>query len=601
MSNKYDIDVSCLRYIVPFKYKGTFEEASSIIEKQKNDKIKTDEKTGEKYVDEEFLWERKKATIAGSESDLYAYVKDELRFEENGTIVLDNKVGCEWIFVGSKTSSKKNGHGIKQLYYYSEGLQNNKDNQTEIWNLPKEIKLSISDIGLCLYRNGLGFLWYEIKLPEQECDSEMLILLQNRIRELNWSKAALFWEKQVNEPRFGLVLNEKNGHKTYLSPFSFGHWVNEMISILDVTYFAERNSAYIDMVNNSMKGLCRIRKEIICQKTDEFALEDKNVQEKLPDKALLFTYGVFDNKSINATQDDKKRLTYFISKGYKPSHHVSDEVSEMIKNPFDEVFWYATQEGAAYLAWPVEDNKEVFCSYISNKVKNDYYTLYLKVLYQSYSLLIYAEKIQDEVSANATCLEKLRDSKITQLFGEIHLFLAKSMATSVSHIHHQSEFYVYLKKQLRIHDDVKSVTAGLSALESLQRELRYKEEKNRIEEERKEEKKREKEEEQKREEVEEREKKSEKKLQAIMGLLALFAIPSAFTDFNDFINAKVYNGLVTQFKLNAQMTEKVCWYIICVISLLAIVVSVKSVLVYVVWDTLKNGVKKIKKIFRKTS
>ena len=129
------------------------------------------------------------------------------------------------------------------------------------------------------------------------------------------------------------------------------------------------------------------------------------------------------------------------------------------------------------MSWPDKDNEEFYTGTILGKIKAGYFTLYLKTLYQSFSLLIYAEKIQDEILAvKEKYLTESSDSSIMELFGEINLFLAKSMATSVSHIHHQSEFYVYLKNQLRIHDDVKSVTSGLSALDMLQREREQREE-----------------------------------------------------------------------------------------------------------------------------
>lgn len=119
------------------------------------------------------------------------------------------------------------------------------------------------------------------------------------------------------------------------------------------------------------------------------------------------------------------------------------------------------------MAWVDEDNKEVFKSLIPSKVRTDYFALYMKILYQSFSLLLYAEKIQTNILASSEkYIAEPLDKKITNLFGEINLFLTKSMATSVSHIHHQSEFYVYIKKQLRIQDDVESLTLGLNALDT---------------------------------------------------------------------------------------------------------------------------------------
>ena len=88
----------------------------------------------------------------------------------------------------------------------------------------------------------------------------------------------------------------------------------------------------------------------------------------------------------------------------------------------------------------------------------------------------------------------------------------------------QSEFFIYLKKQLHVHEDVKSVTSGLDAVNSLLQETHREE----------------REEKDKREQqewrlAEARERKSDNKLQAIMGLLAFLGIGSAFVDWFDFL------------------------------------------------------------------
>ena len=94
--------------------------------------------------------------------------------------------------------------------------------------------------------------------------------------------------------------------------------------------------------------------------------------------------------------------------------------------PFEDVFWYATKEGVAYIAWADEDNEKVFTKVIPGKIRRDYFALYLKVLYQSYSLLIYAEKIQSEISADTrSYLNEYMNQDIEKLFVAVsytHLF-----------------------------------------------------------------------------------------------------------------------------------------------------------------------------------
>ena len=78
--------------------------------------------------------------------------------------------------------------------------------------------------------------------------------------------------------------------------------------------------------------------------------------------------------------------------------------------------WYATQEGAAYISWPENDNLEVFTSLIPSKMRVDYFTLYMKNLYQSFSLLLYAEKIQKEIPAVQIRQEREENNRISELF-----------------------------------------------------------------------------------------------------------------------------------------------------------------------------------------
>lgn len=574
MSDLYDVNSSCLRYVVPFKYEEPFEEALTKVENQQEEKSTQDKKTGETKIKEKILWERKKATLDGPESDLYAYVRNEIRFEDDSETLSENKIGCEWILRGSEASSEKNGHGIKQLLYYPDGLKKNKNNKEEKWDIPEGMNISISNVGLLLFRNGLGFFWYEIKLPQEGFNSNLLKSFQNVIRELNRGDESLLWEKQKSKPNYGMVISENNGYKTYISPFSFGHWVNESIHFINVSYMAERKNAFSNMIKKSMAGLKEVRNEIVCLQKDS----DKD-GANLPDKAILFTYVSFAASDTNDSVENKYSLIFHIANGYKDSYHLSDEVSEEIKRPFDDAYWYATQEGAAYLVWPGFDNKEVFDSLIPSKVRTDYFALYLKTLYQSFSLLIYAEKIQAEISAvNGKYLVEPLDKRITELFGEINLFLTKSMATSVSHIHHQSEFYVYLKKQLRIHEDVKSVTAGLNALDILQREQRKREESKRVQEAWQEEQRRDREAQAERVAREEREKKSDGKIQAIMGLFALLGISSALVDCFDFIGKfDPKNGDFWDLVCSTQGWEIAFFVVIGIISVIAIVVSVKAI------------------------
>jgi hypothetical protein len=310
--------------------------------------------------------------------------------------------------------------------------------------------------------------------------------------------------------------------------------VQELLGALEigVRYFAERKSAWNSILK---KSGC--------------AADDGQKETRMaPDKAILFSY-----YALRASGEDDPRergaLAYELTNGYNDRYCCSDETLAAMKHPFGNVIFYATQEGAAYLAWIDEKSRQVFGSTIYTKVKNDYFTLYLKVLYQSFSLLIYAQKIQAEISVNQgkKSGSSLSES-MTGLLEEINLFLAKSMATSVSHIHHQSEFYVYLKQQLRIHEDVKSVTAGLDALDTLQKEQN-----------------------------EQRERESDNQISAIMGLFALLGISSALLDCFDFITRFCGGETWAELSSGARCVELIFMLLIAMVGLAAIWFAVRAI------------------------
>ena len=563
MSVNYDVHTTCLRYVVPFKFEDAFEDALKKIGEQKEvkkNKVRT-------------LWERRTIEKERAESDLYGYIKDEFHFLDDDEMLSGEKLGAEWIFWRSDEASSKDGQRVKELLYFPEGLKKKKDDKSADWAIPESWNVTVSNLGLMLFRNGLGMVWYELKVHQNSIKSDQLKTFQNVIRELSRSMASVVWEKQKEEPEFGVVLSEKNGFKTYISPFSFANWINDIVGFLKVRYLAERKYSYSKMIKNNMNALKGLRNEVVKR---EETIKDRYSYS--PDKAILFSYVSFGQSEDVDSRNDKYSLAYHLTNGYKDSYHYSAEISNEIKSPFDDVYWYATQEGAAYLAWVSEDNKEVFESLIPSKVRTDYFALYMKILYQSFSLLLYAEKIQTNISAvNEKYIAEPLDKRITELFGEINLFLTKSMATSVSHIHHQSEFYVYIKKQLRVQDDVESVTAGLNALDAIQREQRQREENKRIQEAWQEEQRRDREAQEARLAREEREKKSDGKIQAIMGLFALLGISSALVDCFDFISKFDPAGDFWSLISVTQGIEIGFFVVVGIISLIAIYFSVKAI------------------------
>lgn len=561
MNHDQALDASCFRYVVPFQFDLHFENAVTLTDGQFI--------CGTEFSPPKPKWLRVVAGKKKAESDLYNYIRNETCFDSERGPLREDRYGCSWLYYGSDESSMRDGQHIFELRYFPNSTSNRLD-------LSRTLDLSVRNVGLTLYRNGIGLIWYEIKMPK-ELRSDEVQLLQYRIRELN--REIWFWRKVNTEPSFGFVsevINTKANRiiKKYLEPFSIGFWINQELSFLSVKFIAERRAGYANVFKKAIDSLPAGEVEII--RADSVPIEQF---ANAPDKAVLFTYVAFSGKPTGAISDERVALAFHLANGYKNSYHCSSDVFRDMAFPFDDMIWYATQEGAACLVWPRDDNRQFFTTVYPLKIIEDYFTLFLKTLFQSYSMLLYANRIQTEISADAYAnLTASSNRAVVSLYAEINVFLMKSMATSVSHIHHQSAFYNYLNQQLRILDDVNSVTAGLASLDAIQREQRQREEARRNADEQAAALERYHKQEKERLLQDERQKKRDNQLQAIMGLFALLGIASALMDCFDFIGYFENNGAWYTATDGTRLLSLVLFAVIGIISCMAICFSVRALI-----------------------
>ena len=540
----------CLRYVVPFRLTDSMDYETAVkrinsaaLESDGDSADQADQTRGAK-------WTEVTPNIGISESDLYEYIRNELRDSKHF------RTGKEWIWSenvkpvkGREDVMKLEAFNIRDFCYVPDGLKGEKT---------RTINLTISYAGIQLYKNGHGIFWFEIADARGRktafADSGELVLFQNRVRELNRSRNTWIWEKgnlktgqeqesEQKQERFGYVikrkkLGEKGCSVDYITPFFLGCWIQQQLACLEGGYqfFAYRKASYKDWFANYV--MAAKKADAASGAEQSLVLNENKTYEGpafkyAPDKPILFSYyGFLDERNSEECRseepEDIRRLTYYLTNGYKESYHFSSQVGMDMLHPFGDSLWFATKEGAAYVSWASQDNKETYGNIIPMKYRTDYFRLFTKVLYQSFSLLLYAERIQCEIPSDPGEKDykwtEADRKRVQHLFEEISLFQAKSMATTVSYIHHQSEFFIYLKKQLHVHEDVKSVTSGLDAVNALL-QAAHREEKEEND----------KKEQQEWRLAEAREKKSDNKLQAIMGLLAFLGIGSAFVDWFDFL------------------------------------------------------------------
>ena len=416
------------RFIVPFSYKGNYIEVAG--------RIKED-------------WDL--MMPPQTEQDIYEYVAKSLYLSD---AELEKRTGS----IGSLWSRRNDGNIQFPILGYKESDDEN------------IYPITFKNMGMSLFRNGLGFIWYDVLLngsDKKPLNTNIIVNFQNRFKELNLHS---------NIRRIVLINNMQ------AEPFMMGKWISQVLSkhFGEIKFYPGR---------------------LDCQKGTAHKI--------VPDKAVLFNYFILYDKEDMELQ---KKLTLRLSSGYNTNYKVSTFDDTKLFMPFENVHWNISKEGCGCCV-STKMKDPFFEKIFPDKVRNDYFTLYLLLLYQSYSLLMYAEKIETNFSSDPQYYLNNKDNSNIQAFlAEMNTFLLKSTHVSVSHIQHQNDFYNYGMKELRIYEDIKSVMAGADTLDEMQKL------------------------------VENREKEDhDSKINTALALLAVWALFSALTDGLAFVDWIFFN------------------------------------------------------------
>lgn len=525
---------SVFRYVIPFKIKDDFNKVCHSID-DFNDNLNP------KYIsinNFKYKWvldnKDNKSSSLTSESDLYSYIRNEFNSDEIDLV--DNKLGLSWLL------ESDNNHLFTKFRIY-ETIKDGKDCNWKDFTLSK--------IGLYLFRNSIGFLWYEINAKFNNFTE--LEVFQNNFKELNHSKQVFAFTKE--EGSFYIkIKREKSlpyGAIDYIFPISFGDWMNDILKKSldsDVIYFSSRKSSYEEFLKDSA-FIKDFRKEgLYFGMSGDYALlmsklktSDKEVGD-VADKAILYSYMTVNGSDKDTRINTEKRsMSYHLTNGYKESYLYSNEIGKKMLKPFNNVLWFATKEGCSICAWPYKatekdkekDNVDFFNGNFKTTVCTDYFHLFIRCLYQSYTLLSFSERIQHNISGSRSSYEdeyknddvnkiKQNRNEIEKLVLDINIFLTKNITTSVCHISHQNDFYNYLVRQLQINEESQYVIKGLDALN----ELVAKQNENDLK------KLQEKEQELKELKQKEEDAKSAR-IQSVLGLVAIFESFSLLVDWNE--------------------------------------------------------------------
>lgn len=501
-----------LRYVIPFKTNISFDEAIRNISNYVDNanprfvkesyldvsRIRYDKLPNNKYnkiitrgskICNEYKWDKCLPNPLNKEgkpieSDIYDYLKKEFIFDEDSNI--ENKIGLSWVL---KPNFDTKGYSVDTLF-------------SKMAIMPtgmNELKsFSITNLGLYLFKNNLGFLWYEVDCYTDNSDE--LLRFQYALREINHTKT--FIKVNSNDELY-IELKEKLEDKTgeHYIYFRLADLFDQLlvktlgVNNNEIKYLASRDNSYLKKFSI---GQYEKLKDCIVSKSDKFTNTfekdgslDLNGSKKVCDKPILYTYISSEvNEKIDDTfiDEEKRDLAFHICNGYKESYFYSDKIGTNMYQPFANILWAAGNEGCAIMAWGYgskdEDkyiesyNYKFYNGFFLEKIRGDYFHLFIRNLYQSYSLLMFSERIQYDLSGNRKDYyddeEQIGDKNIVEnrkeieiLSTDINLFLTKNITTSVSHIKHQNDFYNFLTKAYRIDEESEYIIKGLEALNEL--------------------------------------------------------------------------------------------------------------------------------------
>ena len=359
------------------------------------------------FLDQNNTWHVSDLRINNIEQDLYDYLLDQFSYRTDRT-----NIGTAWSY-----------NDLSSLPTISYQMRRN--NRDESFNI------SFSDMGLFLFRSRIGLLWYEIDAPEFDRAAD-LIKFQRAFKEMNL---------ESNIQRFSIL--EPDGTK---NTFHMGVFIDDIIRQLpcDIRYFAQRKS--------------------IIEHKDEHGNTIP-----IPDKSVLFTYFTEPSATDDVEDHDGDLINwaYYLSTGSNQQHMITDDVESGFFHPFRNVYWNITNEGCACCAKYTKANSDFFTERFTMRFRHDYFSIYVILLHQTYSLLNYSTWIEKQLTADKTeylTYAEINRSKVEQLLLSINTFLSKNIYASVSHIQHHNDFYSYGVNRMRIKEGVESLALGIDAI-----------------------------------------------------------------------------------------------------------------------------------------
>ncbi len=292
------------------------------------------------------------------------------------------------------------------------------------------VPIKIRKIGLSLFENGIGFLWYEVFVSEARVYVDFVNCFKELVRKDDPIVRVKKLQIEDNSPIPEDARNIKDRIYECHDHSYRGLWILELLGTLGCN---------VEFIPNRQSG-----------------------GVTLPDKALIFNHAVF------AETGDIAEYAFRLTKGYNSNYKVPAGIEQEMLKPFENVYYYASGEGCGYYTYVSDVNVD------AGKIMKDYFTMYLLALHQVYSLLRYSKRVAQNLPISSTVYLRYSPQlyqELQRINTEINTFLAKNIYASVSFVQHQNDFYNYLITKLRVRENVKALSAGIDALRDMQGDL----------------------------------------------------------------------------------------------------------------------------------
>lgn len=391
------------RYVVPFHYKS--QHYFDLYEQLKNNSFINSEARLPKdgtWIEKGF-WENYKSDSKKiSESELFSFIFTNLQSDS----ATRSNIGSSFIY--------KTGGTLFNAEYEASDVS---------------IPFDCADLGIVLFKTGVGFIWYDIRI-KKATSIESYTDFQNEFKELARPNNSAFIQQTGYD---------KDNKVRKYSPFCMGLW------LLKTFPFSETQISFWS------------DKRVVSSEKTTF----------IPDKALLFQY-VFCN---GLSREQIIRTLFVLANGYNQKYNPSESIFSSAYLPFSNEGFLISKAGMACVTTDTDSNADFFQNQFKQKYMTDYFFIYILLLYQSYSSENYCRYLTELPAQTETFLtdpDGLVD--LEDLNARINLFLIKGIFNSVSNVPHQNDLYKYGQKQLSVRNEIDALTIGLNSLYNIIKE-----------------------------------------------------------------------------------------------------------------------------------